>query len=130
MNISFNHFHKLLSDPRFIVKYKHPDCTDVRECRFKQNLLKFFKGTNTLYVDADLWFLEEYNKVISYDEESGSFILRKKEYDMEETDEFEVVEGWGGYCETRPIIKVLDTWKLIPITFAFYARASTKDLIG
>ena len=58
-----------------------------------KTFLNFFKGTITLYVDADLWFLEEYNKVISYDEESGSFILRKKEYDIEETDEFEVVEG-------------------------------------
>jgi hypothetical protein len=77
-----------------------------------------------------LWFAKEHNKEISYDDESGSFTLYKKSYDIEETEELEEVEGWDGYCEMRPVIKVLDTWKLIPIRFTFYTRASKNELFS
>jgi hypothetical protein len=129
MEITFEKFHQLIISDKFLVEYKGQDWLDAYKCSFKKNLLhQRLNGELVIYIDVDLVLLKEDNKQINFDEKISSCILYRRVYDEIETGGLEEFIGHDGYCSERLIKKRLGTYKLIPIEFIFYIRATKNDL--
>ena len=84
-----------------------------RDVRFGEGSVEFLNGPYT-----DFKFLREFNKQVLYG--FGIFHLYKQVFDTVELEETEEVELMDGYVEERPIVKRLDTYKLIEIELRIY----------
>lgn len=130
MEISFEKFHQLISSDKFLVEYKGQGWLDAYKCRFKKNLLnQRANGELVIYIDSDFVLLKEDNKEIIFNEEINSCTLYQRVYDEIETEEYEEYEDLAGFYSKRPITKRLDTYKLFPIEFIFYVRATKNELL-
>lgn len=124
MKITFEEFHQFLSSDMFLVEYKGERWLDAYKCRFKKNLLsQRANGELVIYIDSDFVLLKEDNKEIIFNEETNSCTLHKRVYDEE------YINLADFYGDERPITKPLDTYKLIPIEFIFYIRATKNELL-
>lgn len=124
MKITFEEFHQLLSSDKFLVEFKGEGWLDAYRCRFKKNLLsQRANGELVLYIDSDFVLVKEDNKEIIFNEEINSCTLYQRVYDEE------YINLTDFYGDERLITHRLDTYKLIPIEFIFYVRATKNELL-
>lgn len=132
MKISFEEFYQLINSGKFLIKYKHPENTDYSEYYVYKEMLgeQDDKRFIRLYQDGmmlRIW--EEHNEEILFDEENDLFNVNVKVYDEIQIGEEEEMGMFESYIIV-PVMKKLETYKLIPFTFVFYKKASKNELFS
>lgn len=85
-----------------------------RTIRFSEGFIEFYNGS-----EIDYKFHKEFNEKILYG--YGSFYPVSRIFDKVETGEEEEYEGNDGMYYTRPIMKTLDTYKLVERVVKIYS---------
>jgi hypothetical protein len=94
--ISWDEFVAFLFDATVLEQNGY--CFSIDRVRLKNNKIEIINGPYTWN-----FFLKEENEIIKYG--LGSFYLKKREYDEEETEE----TNYDGY----PLYRTLETYKLV-----------------
>lgn len=131
MKISFEEFYQLINSGKFLIKYKHPENTDYSEYYVYREMLgeQDDKRFIRLYQDgAMLRIWEEHNEEVVFDEENNFFNVNVKVFDEIQIGEEEEMGMFESYIIV-PVMKQLETFKLIPFTFVFYVKATKNELL-